>query len=515
VIGSGFGGSVSALRLVEKGYRVLLCEKGRVFRPADFPRNNWNFARWLWLPALRWRGFFQMTFFRHVTVLSGVGFGGGSLVYANTLPTPPRAFFANERWAHLAAWESELAPHYDTVRKMLGATTNRTLGPADFVLRDVVTKRGEAEKFQPTTVAVYFGKPGERAADPYFGGDGPERTGCLACGACMTGCRHGAKNTLDTNYLYFAQKKGLQVRTECEVVHLGPSDDGYLLRVHEKGKSAEVRAKQVICAGGVLGTMDLLARMKRDPTGLPYLSPRLGEGVSTNSESLIGVNTGQVKTDYSSGVAIGSIYQVDEQSHAEMVRYGAGSGAFRLLTAPHVGVALPGAIKVVVAALKMLSEPWRSLRALFVRDWAKATMILLYMRVAEEPLKLRWSPWKRWLKIGPALASDAGAIKPTANLAPASALADEVAKASGGVALSLVTETALGIPTTAHILGGACMGVDIESGVIDAMHRVHAYPGLYVIDGSAMSANPGVNPSLTIAAMAERAMQNIPACENR
>lgn len=512
IIGSGFGGSVSALRLVEKGYDVLVLEKGREFKAEDFPKTNWNLKRWLWMPALGFRGIFQMRFFRHVTVLAGAGVGGGSLVYANTLPIPKSAFFSNPAWGTLAAWEQELAPHYSVARRMLGATQAPWLTTPDKLLREIASDRGQAEAFEKTKVAVYFGEPGKTAPDPFFDGHGPARTGCIKCGACMTGCRHGAKNTLDKNYLYMARKLGLQLRADCEVVDIRPlaspdGSGGYEV-VFKQGtgwfrKRRRVTAKHVIVSAGVLGSVDLLLHLRE--RSLPNLSDQLGRRVRTNSESLIGVVTERRDEDLSRGISIGSIYQTDEHSHLEVVRYGAGSGFFRTLMAPHVGGQAPGVIKLLQAVGRALRQPIHFLRSYLVPDWAKYTIILLYMRSADGTLRFR----RKGLSGRMGTDVEQGE-RPTASIAEATELAEAMANKVQGFAGSLVTETALNIPTTAHILGGACMGRSAEDGVIDAEHRVFGYEGLYVIDGSSISANPGVNPSLTITALAERAMSKIP-----
>jgi cholesterol oxidase len=519
IIGSGFGGSVSALRLTEKGYRVVMLEKGRRLRGPDFPKTNWDLKRWLWMPQLGWRGLFKMTFFRHVTVLSGVGVGGGSLVYANTLPIPKDDFFQSPSWGHLAGWKEELAPHYATARRMLGATVNPLTTVPDKVLKEVGEDLGRTD-FQPTTVAVYFGEPGVTVKDPYFNGEGPERTGCISCGGCMLGCRHDSKNTLDKNYLYLAEKRGLTLHADTEVTWVRPlPDGGYEVEALRGARSffrEKVRftARNVIFAGGVLGTMDLLLKLKEHADGLPRLSDRLGDGVRTNSEALIGIVSGRKEQDLSKGIAIGSILHTDARSHLEPVRYSEGSGFFRLLMAPQV----PGA--TMFARLARLfgilaRHPVRFLKAWFVPDFARRTMILLYMRTLEGHLRMRRGRGlttalrrgvRTGLQEGPA---------PTSNMPEAFDLAKRVSDKLDGYPMTMVSETLLGIPTTAHILGGSCMGDSAETGVIDHRHRVFGYDGLYVVDGSAISANPGVNPSLTITALAERAMTFIPAAQER
>jgi cholesterol oxidase len=517
IIGSGFGGSASALRLTEKGYRVLVLEKGPRFEPADYPTTNWDLKRWMWRPRLGWRGLFKMTFFRHVTVVSGVGVGGGSLVYANTLPIPTDAFFQAPSWGHLAEWKEELAPHYQTARRMLGATVNPLRTYPDKVLEEIARDTGREDSFGPTTVAVYFGKPGETVPDPYFGGEGPPRTGCIACGGCMLGCRFGAKNSLDKNYLWLAERRGCRVVPDTEVTWVAPrgSQGGYevtALQGAEPFNRQQVRytARNVIFAGGVLGTVDLLLKLKESPHGLPRLSDRVGDWVRTNSEALIGVTSRRRDPDMSRGIAIGSILHTDDHSHLEPVRYSAGSDFFRVLGGPHVDGRT--FFQRLARLLGMfVKHPLRVLQMYTVPDWARQTMILLYMRTLEGHLNLRRKR-QAWKLGGKSMTTQlAEGPAPTANIPEATALARRVEEKIDGTAATLMTETLLGIPTTAHILGGACMGDSEKSGVVDHRHRVFGYQGLYVIDGSAVSANPGVNPSLTILALAERAMTFIPA----
>jgi cholesterol oxidase len=437
------------------------------------------------------------------------------LVYANTLPVPKQAFFQNPAWAHLGEWQTELAPHYQTAQHMLGATPVPFLTPPDRILKQVAEDRGQGQAFSPTQVAVFFGEPGETVDDPYFEGQGPPRAGCIQCGACMTGCRFNAKNTLDKNYLYLARKLGLTLRADSEVVDVRPlgaadGSEGYEILTREGTgvlgrlrKRGRFTAKHVVFSAGVLGTVDLLLRLR--DSSLPRLSDQVGRRVRTNSESLIGVVSGRRDQDLSKGVSIGSIYHTDEHSHLEVVRYGAGSGFFRTLMAPHVGGQAPGPIKLLQALGRALERPGAFLRSYLVPDWAKYTIILLYMRTTEGTLRFR--------RKGPSkhMGSDLeSGEKPTASIPEATELAEAVAAKVDGFAGSLATETALNIPTTAHILGGACMGATAEEGVIDADHRVFGYQGMYVIDGSAISANPGVNPALTITALAERAMSKIP-----
>ena len=514
VIGSGFGGSVSALRLSEKGYRVLVVEKGRRFAPKDFPKRNWDLRRWLWQPAFRFFGFFRITLFRHLTVLSGVGVGGGSLVYANALQVPPSEFFRSGSWANLADWERELAVHYRTVLDMLGAVPNPRLEAGDRVLGKIAEDLGKADRFGPTTTAVYFGEPERTVPDPYFGGRGPERAGCTFCGGCMVGCRYNAKNTLDKNYLHLAEGNGATIRAECEVVDVRPrgredGSDGYKVSWRSSTlfprKQGSASARGVVFAGGVLGTVELLARLRR--SSLPRLSERVGWDVRTNSESLTGVMTFDRGTTFSDGVAIGSILQFDEHSFVEPVRYPSGSGFWRLFMAP-----VAHGTYWVSRLAKMLADlavhPVRNARIYFVRNWAEKTQILLFMRTLNSTLRLRPGLF------GLRTEKDRGA-GPTAFMPEAKELAERYAKEVNGKPMVLLSETLMGIPTTAHILGGAVMGRDRTKAVIDSDNRLFGYENLYVCDGSAISANPGVNPSLTIAALAERAISRIPRCDSQ
>jgi cholesterol oxidase len=513
IVGSGFGGSVSALRLVEKGYRVAVLEQGSDYGAGDFAKTTWDLRKWLWMPKLGFRGIMQLRLFRHVTVLAGAGVGGGSLGYACTLPTPPASFFSAPGWSGLADWRAELAPHYETAKHMLGVARVPHLFAADRVLKRVAEARGQANKFQVPEVGIYFGSAAQPTADPYFEGAGPERQGCRFCGACMTGCRHGAKNTLDKNYLYLARQRGLVLHADTEVVDVRPTSTGFRIQALQ-GRSGfdfgrervQFSADRVIFAAGALGSVDLLLRLK-ESGALPRLSEQLGARVRTNEESLVGVTVNGRDRALSEGVAIGSMLETDERSHIQVVRYGEGSGFWRLLALPYIPKDVPGPLKILLALLQLLLHPLRYLRAWLVPDWAKYTAILLYMRAYDGTLSMRLRRGLFGRSMGTAL--DGGA-KPRAYMPESSELISQYAYEADGVPVSMFSETLLNVPTTAHLLGGCCMGVDTQSGVIDAQHRVFGYPGLFVIDGSAISANPGVNPSLTITALAERAMSFIP-----
>lgn len=510
IIGSGFGGSVSALRLVEKGYNVLVLEKGRRYTPEDFPKTNWQLRKWLWLPGFRFFGFFKMTFLKHVGILSGVGVGGGSLVYANTLPRPEVAFFNSGSWSGLADWKRELEPHYRTAEKMLGANVNPELFDADCTLEKVAGQYGKAEFFEPTRVAVYFGESEKTVPDPYFGGEGPVRAGCAHCGGCMTGCRYNAKNTLDKNYLYLAEKRGARILSQARAIAVVPvngsdGDSGYRIEYRNQNgflikKKRSVTVAGVIFAGGVLGTVRLLLNMKK--SYLPDLSDHVGDHIRTNNESLVLVHSRDHAKDFSKGVAIGSIFPPDNDTHLEAVRYGSGSGFWKTMGVPMV----PGrsaAARIGNAGLFFLKKPWSWLRVWFSRDFAKESVILLFMQHLDSTLKFKWGR-------GTLRSTVSTGVPPTAYMPLAMELAHATSREINGTPFVMISELLTGMPVTAHILGGAVIGRSSEEGVIDKDQKVFGYKNMYICDGSAISANPGVNPSLTITAMTERAMACIP-----
>jgi cholesterol oxidase len=508
IVGSGFGGSVCALRLAEKNYRVLILEKGKWFSSKDFPNRNWNLKKWMWLPILRFFGFFKLTFLKNITVLSGVGVGGGSLVYANALPVPDKKFFDAQSWAHLADWENELKPHYLRAKHMLGITPNPQLETGDQVLLRLAKDRDIEDKFRKTDVAVFFGEPGVEVDDPYFEGKGPRRSGCDFCGSCMIGCQKNAKNTLDKNYLHLAQQQGAQIRSESKVVDvkpLGPEDgsSGYAV-TYKKSTSVfssriTLKCQAIIFAAGVLGTVDLLLKLSQ--SSLPKISRMIGRRVRSNSESFFGITSFDQGTTFSDGVAIGSILSTDDCSNLEPVRYPSGSGFFRLFTSPLVYgnniLSRLGGIFV-----NFLKHPFQNMRVIFVFDWAKRTQILMFMQTIDSTLRLKRGliGLRSNVEDGPA---------PTAFIPEARGLAEDYARIVNGKPSVMLTETLLGRPTTAHLLGGAVMGENKDCGVIDRNHAIHGYKNMYICDGSSISANPGVNPSLTITALAERAMSKI------
>jgi cholesterol oxidase len=516
VVGSGFGGSVSALRLVEKGYRVLVLEAGRRWQTGEFPKTNWLLHKFLWLPQLGFYGIQRITLLKNVLVLSGAGVGGGSLVYANTLLQPPDAFFEDPRWATLEDWKAALAPHYATAKRMLGATASRFLGAGDQTLREVAGELGVGSSFHQPDVAVYFGRPDERAADPYFGGEGPERVGCTYCGGCMVGCNVGAKNSLDKNYLYLAEKRGAVVRPLTTVTGIAPHPDGgYTVLTRRTGplgrRQPPLRAKKVVLAAGVLGTVPLLLDCKRRRL-LPALSDRLGDYVRTNSEALVGALSRRGDVDNSRGIAITSGFYPDPHTHVELVRYGAGQDAMGRLGALMVDGG-GGRLRRFVRFLGQVARhPFDFLRTQVPWGWAKRTTILLVMQSIDNHLRVRLRR-RWWWPFGLSLDSELapGQTQPPTYIPVANLVARKIAEKTDGIALGAINEALLDAPTTAHILGGCSMGSSAADGVIGPDHQIFNYPGLYVCDGSAISANLGVNPSLTISALSELAMSRIRA----
>jgi cholesterol oxidase len=517
VIGSGFGGSVSALRLAEKGYSVGVLECGRRFEDHEFPRSTADLRRYFWNPRLGMKGIFRLTTFRHVSVVSGCGVGGGSLGYANTLYPPPKAFFDDRQWADIEDWEAALAPHYEEAQRMLGVVEYQYDDPADQLLRELADELGVGDTYKKTPVGVFFGEPGRTVPDPFFGGEGPDRTGCSLCGRCMVGCPHGAKNTLVKNYLYFAERCGAQVLPERTVLDIRPlgGDDGaggYEVESVRSGawlrRDRRVqRAGGVVVAAGALGTNKLLQRCRLKGS-LPNISARLGELVRTNSESILTVT---VPRDYPDElirrVAITSSIYPDPHTHIETVTYGEdGDSMHRLYTL------LVGDGTRLTRPLKLLGQialhPGRLAKVLFPRHWSRRTIILLVMQTLDNAIALRprRGPFGSiWLR------TEQDPERPNPTFIPiANQAAEWFAERTGGIAQSALTEALFNIPTTAHILGGAVIAADAERGVVDAHQRVFGYQNLLVCDGSAVPANVGVNPSLTITALAEHAMSHVP-----
>jgi cholesterol oxidase len=502
IIGSGFGGSVAALRLAEKGYSVAVLEAGRRFADDEFPKTSWRSRRFLWAPALGCYGIQRINLLRDVLVLSGAGVGGGSLVYANTLYRPLRPFYDDPQWRSITDWAAELAPYYDQAERMLGVTTYHRVTRADEAMRRVADRMGVGDTFHHTPVGVHFGRPGETVGDPYFGGAGPARAGCLDCGECMTGCRHNAKNTLVKNYLYLAEKLGVVVHPLTTVVSVRPAGTGYVVRARRTGRPGPMstfEAGQVIFAAGALGTQRLLHRMKA--TGaLPALSSRLGELTRTNSESILGARSLRRDADFTDGVAITSSFHPDEHTHVEPVRYGKGSNAMGLL---QTVLTDGGPWRPLRWFKAFFRHPWPHLRMLSVRRWSEQTVIALVMQATDNSLNVHYRrSWYGRRRL--TTTQGHGAPNPTwipAGNQAARLLAEEIGGVPGGS-----WGEVFNIPITAHILGGAPIGDSADRGVVDAYQRVYGHPGLHVVDGAAVSANLGVNPSLTITAQAERAM---------
>lgn len=523
VVGSGFGGSVSAHRLTEKGYSVAVVESGKRWHADNLPSSNWQFWRWLWRPMLGLRGFFNIRWFRHVLILQGNAVGGGSVTYANTLLVPKNIIWQQGSWAGLKDWAGEMPAHYATAKKMLGVTENRILGPADYALKEMAEDWGCGDSFYRTQVGVFFGdegeEPGKEYADPYFGGEGPARNSCIACGGCMVGCRHNAKNSLDKNYLYFAEKQGAEVIAETKVVDVRPlgaadGSDGYEVTAVSSTslmplRKRRWRVRSVVFAASSLGTQELLFKL-RDRGSLPNISSQLGRRVRTNAESLIGVRLpGDPQMD--KGIAIGSGVYLDEHTHIEATRYPRGSDAMGLLvTAMTRGNT--GATRIAVwlkTILKLLfTRPIQGARMLVPFGLASQTIIFLCMQTLEGHIDMRYQrPW--YWPFKKSMVSHGEKIP--AYIPQASDFAQRAADKLGGMAGSLLTEVLFNIPATAHCMGGAAIGKNAEEGVIDERNRVFGYRNMYICDGSMLAANLGVNPSLTITALTEHAMSHIPA----
>ena len=527
VVGSGFGGSVSALRLTEKGYKVGVIEAGRRFdtnptgapgaRYLELPKTNWRIGRYLWAPALGLTGIQRMHLIRgakssRVMVLAGAGVGGGSLNYANTLYVPPEPFFKDRQWAHITDWQDELAPYYEQAKRMLGVVQNPTMTAADKVMKKVADSMGKGDTFVRTPVGVYFGcGAGIESADPYFGGAGPRRRGCLECGECMVGCRHGAKNMLTENYLYLAEKAGARVMPLSRVTSVRPLPGGgyevEIVRTASFGRNRKTfTTGQVVFAAGTYGTQKLLHKLKS--TGaLPHLSGRLGALTRTNSEAILGGGrrNGRPGPDFSEGVAITSSFHPAPDTHVEPVRYGRGSNLLAGLQTLLVDGDRPGerhTPRILKFAREAVRRPRDIVQLLDIRHWSERTVIALVMQTRDNSITLR--PKKGLFGWG--VRASAGHGEPNPTWIPEGheatrRIAEEIGGIAGGTWGDLFD-----IPMTAHFLGGCAIGDSAETGVIDAYHRVYGHPGLHIVDGSAVSANLGVNPSLTITAQAERAM---------
>ncbi|MGW9155993.1 GMC oxidoreductase [Microbacterium sp. NPDC055665] len=520
IVGSGFGGSVAALRLAEKGYRVRVYEAGRRFEDDDFAKSNWNVRRYLWAPALGCHGVQRIHRLPHVMILAGAGVGGGSLNYANTLYQPGAAFFEDPQWRGIAEWESELAPHYATAKRMLGVVEHYPhTGPVERIMAGAADDLGVGSTFRRAPVGVWFGRPGERTPDPFFGGEGPDRTGCTLCGNCMVGCRVGAKNTLMKNYLALAERRGVAIeplRTVSEVREL--AGGGFAVTTQRSGAwfrhaRRTVTAEQVVLAAGTWGTQQLLHRMK-ESGALPQVSASVGRLTRTNSEALDGAVATSVpeSLQLASGVAITTSFHIDDRTHVENVRYGPGSNLMGALATVLVPGDRPLGVRLRSLVAQVLRSPSRQFRLGSLRRWSERGIIALVMQTADNSLTLSLS--RRFGRL--VMTSAQGHGEPNPSYLPqahtaAAAIAARV-EAEGGVPAAARGSwpEVFGIPLTAHFLGGAVISASRADGVIDAYHRVWGHPGLHVVDGAAVPANPGVNPSLTITALAERALSYWP-----
>ena len=504
VIGSGFGGSVAALRLSEKGYKVLVIESGARFEDNDFAKNSFDLKKFLFFPKLGLKGIQRIDLLKNVLVMSGAGVGGGSLVYANTLYRPPQKFFSTGSWKDMANWQALLEPYYDQAERMLGVEVNKYFSPADEALKKASDSLGFGNTFQMAPLGIYFGEEGKTVTDPYFGGAGPSRTGCINCGECMTGCRHGAKNTLVKNYLYLAEKLGTEIWPLTKVVNIEQVSKGYKLTLIQSdklfAKKQEITVPEVVVAAGALGSAKLLHSV-RAKGNLLGISSRLGELSRTNSESLLGVVAKGKENDFTKGSAITSSVFPDEDTHIEPVRYGKGSGFMGLLqsvVASGPKGQSPNIFRLLWVSLKNLPKLPNFYN---LRTWPERTLILLVMQSRDNSLT---TFWKRRLSSRQGHGEKNPAWVPMGHT-----VAKEIAKDVNGTAGAVVGEP-FGIPLTAHFLGGAVIAEDASKGVVDGYLRAFGQPGLHIVDGSALSANPGVNPSLSITALAEWAMAHWP-----
>lgn len=506
IIGSGFGGSVAALRLAEKGYRVAVLEAGKRFKDTDFPKTSWNLRKFLFFPALGFHGIQRIHVLPDVLILAGAGVGGGSLVYANTLYVPPDSYFQDKQWSHITDWQKELSPWFDLAKKMLGVNENPFFSPADLAMKTVAEEMGVVESFKMTPLGVLFSNtPGEEVSDPYFAGAGPTRNSCQHCGACMTGCRHNAKNTLVKNYLYLAENLGVQIFPQTTVERIEQAADGSWKITARKsgawiGRKKNFYSKQTILAAGAYGTQKLLHKMKSQ-NYLPNLSVALGKLSRTNSEALTGtIMPRSIKEDFSKGAAITSSFFPDENTHVEPVRYGKGSNFMGLLqTVMTDGDSSKTRRRNWIKSV--IKNPRTLLKILYLKDWSERSIITLVMQNVDSAITLRSKKsFFRWK-----LTSTNDSKIPNATyISAANEVSRRIANNYGGTPAGHVGDL-ISAPLTAHFVGGCVIGDDPESGVIDPYHRVWNYSSLHVVDGSSLTANLGVNPSLTITAQAERA----------
>jgi cholesterol oxidase len=512
VIGSGFGGSVSSLRLVEKGYTVLTLEQGKRYNPGDFPKTNWNLPKYLWIPALRFFGFQKLSFYTTASILSGTGVGGGSLVYANTLYIPPDEFFNNLSWHRFGDWKKILEPFYDRASFMLGRKKYTKLNIEDQLLEEVSKEMNAHNTFEMVHVGVNLDGT-EEETDPYFNGLGPLRKGCIECGGCMVGCRENAKNTLDRNYLWFAEKMGLKILPETKAEKISWHDNLYHIETKQITsffplKRKVFRAKGIVVAAGALGTLELLLKQKYRYASLPFLSDKLGFELRTNAETFCAVSGASQKLN--NGLAITSVFSPDEFTHVEIVKYPDNSNALKWFFGLSVGGADTSIKRTWMLLMKTITHPWLFLKTVFNFRWSTRMVIFLVMQTTDNAMKMIW---KNNLFGGKMKIDNRGNKKVPAFIPVGQEVMERYAGKVTGVPQNILLEVFFNRPTTAHILGGCPMSDSGETGVVDKNLKVHGYPYFYITDGSVIQGNIGVNPSLTITAMAEYCMSHIPSKE--
>jgi cholesterol oxidase len=509
VIGSGFGGSVASLRLVEKGYKVLLLEQGKRYAPEDFPKTNWNIPKYLWIPALRCYGFQKLSFYSTASILSGTGVGGGSLVYANTLYIPPDDFFSNQSWKQFGEWKEILGPFFDTASFMLGRVQYPKLNAEDRWLEEVSKEMDAHDTFESVHVGVNI-DGSEDESDPYFNGSGPLRRKCIECAGCMVGCRENAKNTLDRNYLWFAEKMGLEIVPETKAEKISWHDNLYHIETKRttsfSGNGKNIfRSKGIIVAAGALGTLELLLKQKYKYDSLPLLSDTLGHALRTNAETLCAVSGGFEKLN--NGLAITSVFSPDPYTHVEIVKYPDNSNAMKWFFGLSVSGAKSSAFRTWKLILKTLNHPVMFLKTAFNFSWSTRTVIFLVMQTTDNAMRM---VWKNGLFGGKMKIDNSGNKKVPAFIPVGQEVMERYARKVTGIPQNILLEVFFNRPTTAHILGGCPMSETIDKGVVDKNLKVHGYPDFYITDGSVIQGNIGVNPSLTITAVAEYCMSNIP-----
>jgi cholesterol oxidase len=509
VIGSGFGGSVASLRLVEKGYKVLTLEQGRRFHPEDFPKTNWNLFKYLWIPALRCFGFQKLSFFKKASILSGTGVGGGSLVYANTLYYPPDEFFSSDSWAHSGDWKKILDPFYKRASFMLGRTKYKKLNPEDLVLEEISRDMNVHHTFETVHLGVNFDGSGEES-DPYFNGLGPLRKACIECGGCIVGCRENAKNSLDMNYLWFAEKMGLEILPGTRAEKIIFKDNLYHIEVRNiisflPRKRKTFISKGLIIAAGALGTLELLLKQKYRYKTLPMLSEKLGHKLRTNAETLCAISGAPAKLN--NGLAITSVFCPDPRTRVEVVKYPDRSNAMKIffgLSADGAPGSMHRSVKLIIQTLK---HPARFTKTMFNFNWSSNTIILLVMQTVDNAMRM---VWKKSLLGSKMIIDNSGQKRVPAYIPIGQEVMERYAKKVMGIPQNILLEVFFNRPTTAHILGGCPMGDTAEDGMVDRHLKTYGYPDLFIVDGSIVQSNIGVNPSLTITALAEYAMDRIP-----